>query len=135
MDIIIIGLLGFIFALILHELTHLLIITYYKIPFKAIIITKWSAIGFLVDNEAYLHNNKIMTLLHFSPLIWCFVIFINPGNFFLLMFPLVNIFGGIGDIYYYLCLLPLTYNERIERAKKSDERIINNIIWKKDFLS
>jgi hypothetical protein len=135
MDIIIIGLLGFIFALILHELTHLLVITYYKIPFKAIIITKWSAIGFLVDNESYLHSNKILTLLHFSPLIWCFVIFINPGNFFLIMFPLVNIFGGVGDIYYYFRLLPLTDDERIEWAKKSDDKIIKTIIWKKNINS
>jgi hypothetical protein len=133
MDIIIVGLLGFIFALVLHELTHLLVITYYKIPFKAIIITKWSAIGFLVDNEAYLDSNKILTLLHFSPLIWCLVILINPINLFLIMFPLVNICGGIGDIYYYFRLLPLTDNERIEWAKKSDERILKTIIWKKDF--
>jgi hypothetical protein len=133
MDIILVGLLGFIFALILHELTHLLVITYYKIPFKAIIITKWSAFGFLVDNEAYLDSNKILTLLHFSPLIWCFVILLNPGNFFLLMFPLVNIFGGIGDIYYYFRLLPLTNDERIEWAKKTDYNILKTIIWKKDF--
>jgi len=133
MAIILVGLLGFIFAIILHELTHLLVITYYKIPFKAIIITKWSDVGFLVDNEAYLDSNKILTLLHFSPLIWCFVILLNPGNFFLLMFPLVNIFGGIGDIYYYLCLLPLTNDERIEWAKKSDDSILKTIIWKKDF--
>ena len=133
MDIILVGVLGFIFALILHELTHLLVITYYKIPFKAIIITKWSAFGFLVDNEAYLDNNKILTLLHFSPLIWCFVILLNPGNFFLLMFPLVNIFGGIGDIYYYFRLLPLTNDERMEWAKKSDDSILKTIIWKKDF--
>jgi len=133
MDIILIGLLGFIFALILHELTHLLVIVYYKIPFKAIIITKWSAIGFLVENEAYLDNNKIITLLHFAPLVWCFVIFINPENFFLLMFPLVNIFGGIGDIYYYFRLMPLTSNKRIEWAKKSDEKILKSIIWKRDF--
>jgi hypothetical protein len=132
MDIILIGLLGFIFALILHELTHLLVITYYKIPIKSIIITKWSAIGFLVDNEAYLDNNKIMTLLHFLPLIWCLVIFINPGNFFLLMFPLVNIFGGLGDIYYYLRFLPLSNKERIELAKKSDNKIQKSILWKID---
>ncbi len=133
MDIFIFGLLGFIFALILHELTHLLVITYYKIPFKAIIITKWSAIGFLVDNEAYINNNKILTLLHFSPLIWCFVVLIEPGSLFLIMFPLVNIFGGIGDIYYYLRLLPLTDTERIDWARKSDDKIIKTIIWKKDF--
>ena len=133
MDIILVGLLGFIFALILHELTHLLVITYYKIPFKAIIITKWSAVGFLVDNEAYLDSNKILTLLHFSPLVWCFVILLSPGNFFLLMFPLVNIFGGVGDIYYYFRLLPLTNEERIEWAKKSDDSILKTIIWKKDF--
>ena len=132
MDVILVGLLGFIFAIILHELTHLLVITYYKIPFKAIIITKWSAVGFLVDNEAYLNSNKKLTLLHFSPLIWCFVILINPGDFFLLMFPLVNIFGGIGDIYYYFRLIPLTNSERIEWAKKSDDKIIKTIIWKKD---
>ena len=133
MDIIILGLLGFIFAIILHELTHLLVITYYQIPFKAIIITKWSAIGFLVDNEAYLHSNKIMTLLYFSPLIWSLVIIIKPGDFFLLMFPLVNIFGGLGDIYYYFRLLPMTNSDRIKWANNSDDKILKTIIWKKEF--
>ena len=133
MDLILTCLLGFVIALILHELTHLIVITYYKIPIKAIIITKWTAIGFLVDNEAYLGNNKIMTLLHFSPLIWCLVIFINPGNFFLLMFPIVNIFGGVGDIYYYLRFLPLSNDERFKLARESDDKIIKSIIWKIDF--
>jgi hypothetical protein len=133
MDIILIGLIGFTLAIILHELTHLIVITYYKIPIKAIIITKWSAIGFLVDNEAYLGNNKIMTLLHFAPLVWCFVIFINPGNFFLLMFPLVNIFGGIGDIYYYLRFFPLSNEDRLKLAEESDNKILKSILWKKEF--
>ena len=133
MDLILTCLLGFVIALILHELTHLIVITYYEIPIKAIIITKWTAIGFLVDNEAYLGNNKIMTLLHFSPLIWCLVIFINPGNFFLLMFPIVNIFGGVGDIYYYLRFLPLSNDERFKLARESDDKIIKSIIWKIDF--
>ena len=132
MDIVLIVLLGFIFAVILHELTHLLVITYYKIPMKSIIITKWTSIGFLIDNDAYLGNNKIMALLHFLPLIWCFVFFINTNSIYLLMFPLVNIFGGIGDFYYYLRFLPLTTEERIEWAKKSEDKILKSIIWKKE---
>jgi hypothetical protein len=133
MDILLLGLFGFLFALILHELTHLLVITYYHIPFKAIIITKWSAIGFLVDNDAYLHSNKKLTLLHFSPLLWCFVVFINPQDIFFIMFPLVNIFGGIGDIYYFVRFLPLDLPERKKYAKKIDKKILQSIIWKKDF--
>ena len=133
MNTILLGLLGFIFAFLLHELTHLLVITYYKIPFKAIVITKWSAIGFLVDNEAYLNSNKKLTLLHFSPLIWCLLILLNTHDVFFLMFPLVNIFGGVGDMYYYIKLFPLTDSERITLAKKIDEKILKSIIWKKDF--
>jgi hypothetical protein len=132
MDYILLGLLGFLFAVILHELTHLLVIAYYEIPIQSIIITRWSAIGFLVDNKCYLGNDKIMTLLHFSPLIWCFVVFINPGDIFFLMFPIVNIFGGIGDIYYYLRFYPLSFDERIKLAKKSDDKISKSIIWKLD---
>ena len=89
---------GFALAIILHELTHLLVIVYYKIPFKAIVMTKWSAFGFLVENKMYVNNNKILILLHFLPLIWCFMFFIDPNEPFLVMFPLVNIFGGLGDI-------------------------------------
>ena len=39
---------GMTLAIILHELTHLLTIIYYKIPFKAIVLTKCSAVGFLI---------------------------------------------------------------------------------------
>ena len=87
----------------------------------------------MVDNESYLNNNKKLTLLHFAPLIWCLVFLIKPGDFFLLMFPLVNIFGGVGDFYYYARFMPLTYSDRIELAKKSDEKILKTIIWKKEF--
>ena len=68
---------GFTLALILHEVTHLVVIIYYKIPIKAIILTKWSGFGFLVDNDKYIKDNLKLALLHFLPLIWCFVFFIN----------------------------------------------------------
>ena len=125
-------LLGLVVALILHELTHLLVIIHYKIPFKAIIVTKWTAIGFLVDNDKYINNKKILILLHFSPLIWCFMVVINPSEPFLLMFPLVNIFGGTGDMYYFFRMISLPLKERIEWANKTDEKILKSIIWKKE---
>jgi len=120
MEIILRILLGLVLALILHELTHLIVIIHYKIPFKAIIITKWTAIGFLVDNEKYINNKKILILLHFSPLIWC------------LMVVLVNIFGGAGDMYYFFRMISLPPQKRIEWANKSDEKILKSIIWKKE---
>lgn len=120
-------------ALILHELTHLLVILYYKIPIKAIIITKWTAAGFLVDNEKYMKDTKKLTLLHFLPLIWCFAIFINLHEPALIMFPLVNIFGGLGDMYYYYRYISLPIDERIAWANRSDEKIQKSIIWMKEF--
>lgn len=132
MEIILRILLGLVIALILHELTHLLVIIHYKIPFKAIIVTKWTAIGFLVDNEKYINNKKILILLHFSPLIWCFMVVINPSEPFFLMFPLVNIFGGAGDMYYFFRMISLPPQKRIEWANKSDEKILKSIIWKKE---
>ncbi len=132
MDYILLIAFGFLFAVILHELTHLLVIAYYKIPIQSIIITKWSAFGFLVDNECYLDNEKIMALLYFSPLIWCFVVFINPGDVFFLMFPIVNIFGGIGDVYYFLQYYPLTFEERMKLANESEEKVKNSIVWRLD---
>ena len=50
MDLMLRILLGITIAIILHELTHLLVIFYYKIPVKAIILTKWTAFGFLIEN-------------------------------------------------------------------------------------
>ena len=132
MNLLLLGLLGFIFAILLHELTHLLVITYYKIPFKAIILTKWSTVGFLVDYESSLKSNKILALLYFSPLLWGLVFLIKPGDFFLLMFPLVNIFGGLGDFYHYARMRPLSYSDRLELANRSDEKILKSIIWKKE---
>ena len=133
MDITLQILLGLIVALILHELTHLLVIFYYRIPLKAIVLTKWTAFGFLVDNEHYATDDKKLILLHFLPLIWCLVIFIDPSKPYLLMFPLVNIFGGFGDMYYYLRIVLLPSQERVAWLNRSDERVLKSIVWKKEF--
>lgn len=132
MDAILRILIGFTVAIILHELTHLLIILYYRIPFKALVLTKWSAIGFLVENEKYIHDKKILVLLHFLPLIWCSVVLINPTDPFLVMFPLVNLSGGIGDFYYYAKIVSLPIEKRLEWANKMDEKVLSSIIWKLD---
>lgn len=125
-------LIGFVLAVILHELTHLLVITYYKIPIKSIVLTKWTAFGFLVENEKYVNNNKILFLLYFLPLIWCSFIIINPSEPYLLMFPLVNIFGGVGDMYYFFRIVTLTPEKRIEWANQSDKKILKSVVWKKE---
>jgi len=135
MDIILKVLIGFILAITLHELTHLLVIFYYKIPIKSIILTKWTAFGFLVENEKYVNDNKILFLLHFLPLIWCSFIIMNPSEPYLLMFPLVNIFGGTGDMYYFFRIYILPPEKRIEWANRSDEKILKSIIWKKEINS
>ena len=132
MDITLKVLIGFILAIILHELTHLVVIFYYKIPIKSIILTKWTAFGFLVENEKYVNNNKILFLLHFLPLIWCLFIIIDPTEPYLLMFPVVNIFGGVGDMYYFFRIYLLSPEKRIEWANRSDEKVIKSIIWKKE---
>jgi hypothetical protein len=132
MDITLKVLLGFILAITLHELTHLVVLFYYKIPIKSIILTKWTAFGFLVDNEKYVNDNKILFLLHFLPLIWCFFVLIDPAEPYLLMFPVVNIFGGTGDMYYFFKIYMLSPEKRIEWANKSDEKIMKSIIWKKE---
>jgi hypothetical protein len=124
--------LGLLLAVILHELTHLLTMIYYNIPFKAIVITKWSAIGFLVDNESYVADNKKLAFLYFSPLIWCLVYFINPNEPFFLMFPIVNIFGGAGDFYSFFKLIIIPPEKRIELANRSDDKVLKKIIWRKD---
>jgi hypothetical protein len=125
-------LIGFIIAVTLHELTHLLVLVYYKIPIKSIIITKWTAFGFLVDNEKYINDRKILFLLYFLPLIWCSFYFMNTNEPYLLMFPLVNISGGVGDMYFYFRIISLEPEKRIEWANKSDEKILKSVIWKKE---
>ena len=132
MDITLKVLIGFTLAIILHELTHLLVIFYYKIPIKSIILTKWTAFGFLVENEKYVNDNKILFLLHFLPLIWCSFIILNPSEPYLIMFPVVNIFGGAGDMYYFFRIYILSPEKRIEWANRSDEKILKSIIWKKE---
>ena len=124
-------LIGFFLALILHELTHLLVILYYKIPIKSIVLTKWSAFGFLVDNEKYINNKKILVLLHFSPLVWCSFYIVNPNEPYFFMLALFNITGGVGDMYYFFRIILLTPEKRIEWANKSDEKILKSIIWQK----
>jgi hypothetical protein len=123
---------GVLLAIVLHELTHLVIMLYYKIPFKAIVLTKWSAIGFLVDNETYVTDNKKLFFLHFSPMIWCLMFFINPNEPFFLMFPLVNIFGGTGDFYNFFRLIIVPPQKRIDLANNADEKVLKTIIWRKN---
>lgn len=135
MDITLKVLIGFILAITLHELTHLVVIFYYKIPIKSIILTKWTAFGFLVENEKYVNNNKILFLLHFLPLIWCLFIILDPTEPYLLMFPVVNIFGGVGDMYYFFRIYLLSPEKRIEWANRSDEKVLKSIIWKKELKS
>lgn len=125
-------LLGMTLALILHEMTHLIVILYYRIPFKAIVLTKTSAFGFLVDNETYVTNNKKLFFLYFLPLIWCLMYFINPSEPFFLMFPIVNIFGGIGDFYNFFRIMLIPREKRIEFANSNDEKVLKKIIWRKD---
>ncbi len=124
---------GLIIAIILHELTHLLTMIYYNIPFKAIVLTKWSAVGFLVDNESYVADNKKLAFLYFLPLSGCLVYFINPSEPFFLMFPIVNIFGGAGDFYSFFKLIIIPPEKRIQLANMSDEKVLKKIIWRKDF--
>ena len=123
---------GLSLALVLHELTHLLVIFYYKIPFKAIVITKWTTFGFLVDNKMYVNNGRILVLLYFLPLIWCCMFFIDPTEPFLVMFPLVNIFGGLGDMYNYFKIISIPPQKRIEWANSSDEKALKSVIWMKE---
>ncbi|MBE3136334.1 MAG: DUF3267 domain-containing protein [Thermoplasmata archaeon] len=123
---------GLTLAIVLHELTHLLTMIYYKIPFKAIVLTKYSAVGFLVDNETYVADNKKLFFLYFSPIVWSFVYFINPNEPFFLMFPVVNIFGGMGDFYSFFRLIIIPPEKRIEMANNSDEKVLKKIIWRKD---
>jgi hypothetical protein len=132
MDFLLQLILGIFFAVLLHEETHLIVMVYYKIPMKAIVLTKWSAIGFLVDNESYVTSNKKLFFLHFSPLIWCLLFFINPQDPFFFVFPVVNIFGGIGDFYNFFKLYLIPPDKRIEMADTDDEKVLKKIIWRKD---
>ncbi|MDH7506451.1 MAG: metalloprotease family protein [Candidatus Thermoplasmatota archaeon] len=132
MDIILKILIGFVLAFLLHELTHLLVIVYYKLKIKSIIITKWTTVGFLLDNEQYINNKKILSLLHLLPLIWCLFYLMDPSEPYLLMFPLVNLSGGVGDMYNFLKIILLSPEKRIEWANKCDEKILKSIIWKKE---
>ena len=126
---------GFILAFILHEITHLIVLIYYKVPITSIILTKWSGVGFLVENEKYINNNKILILVYFLPLIWCLVYFIQPNEPFFLMFPLVNLSGGIADFYIFVRLMLLPEDKRLAWVNASDEKILKATLWKKDLSS
>ena len=123
---------GFVLALFLHETTHLITMIYFKIPFKAIVLTKSSAIGFLVENKTFVNDNKKLLFLYCLPIIWCLVYFINPKEPFFLMFPIVNIFGGLGDFYSFFKIILIPPEKRVEMANGNDEKVLKKIIWRKD---
>lgn len=133
MDLFLKLMLGFLFAFFSHEFTHLTVLLYYRIPIRAIILTKWTAFGFLVDNEKYLNNFKILFLLHFSPLIWCSIYIVNPAEPVFLVIAIFNIAGGVGDMYYFFRIILLSPEKRLVWADESDKRILKSILWMKTF--
>jgi hypothetical protein len=58
--------------------------------------------------------------------------FINPNEPFFLMFPAINIFGGMGDFYNFFRLIFIPPEKRIEIANNSDEKVLKQIIWRKE---
>jgi hypothetical protein len=58
----------------------------------------------------------------------------NPADPGILMFPLVNIFGGVGDMYYFFRIVSLSPEQRIIWANESDKKILKSIVWKKDII-
>ena len=84
------------------------------------------------ENEKYVNNRKILLLLHFLPLIWCIFVILDPSEPYLLMFPIVNLSGGVGDMYYFFRIIVLSPEKRIEWANQSDEKLLKSIIWKKE---
>ena len=49
------------------------------------------------------------------------------------MFPIVNISGGMGDMYYYIRLTSMSSKKRVEWAEKNEGKIKDSIIWMKTF--
>jgi hypothetical protein len=47
------------------------------------------------------------------------------------MFPLVNLSGGVGDMYYYFKLSSMSSTKRIEWAEKNEVKIKKSIVWMK----
>jgi hypothetical protein len=48
------------------------------------------------------------------------------------MFPVVNIFGGMGDFYSFFRLIIIPPEKRIDIANNSDDKVLKKIIWRKD---
>jgi hypothetical protein len=48
------------------------------------------------------------------------------------MFPIVNIFGGVGDFYSFFKLILIPPEKRIDLANRSDDKVLKKIIWRKD---
>jgi len=44
------------------------------------------------------------------------------------MFPLVNIFGGVGDMYFYFRIVSLEPEKRVEWVDRSDEKVLKSIV-------
>lgn len=82
--------------LILHELTHLLILSYYKIPFK-FVLTKKLVLGFKINLIKVLKYKKQVYLL---PLLWCIPIGLYHGWFW----GIFTIILGLKDITDYIWL-------------------------------
>jgi len=51
---------------------------------------------------------------------------------FLLAFPIVNLAGGAGDLYFFLKLRSMPSRLRINWAEKMDESVLRTAIWRKD---
>jgi hypothetical protein len=124
-------LLGVLIALILHESTHYAAIVHYKIRIKAIVFTWWTAFGFLVENKDFLKNMRTVAVIYFCPLLWSLLYFIDTKDTFFWAFPIANIAGGIGDLYFFIRLARMPVTERIKWADKIDKKLLKGAVWKK----
>ena len=103
-----------------------------NVRIKVVILTKWSGLGFLVENEKFVFDNKKRGIIYFSPLIWSLLILIDMNSLFLLMFPLVNIGGGMADFYSFFKIVRLHGNKRLEWVDAIDEKVLKSAAWKKE---
>ena len=95
-----------------------------------------------INNGDFVERLKY-SFIHFKHA--CKLRFFLPGSYlsffliafalfiaYLLMFPLVNIFGGVGDMYFYFRIVSIEPEKRVEWVDRSDEKILKSIIWKKE---
>jgi hypothetical protein len=124
-------LLGVLVAIPYHETLHYIALRSLGGKVRGIVLS-FLLIGIVpVPDEKVFNNNWKVLLIYLSPFLSGFLLVPFFANPFVLGFAISNIFGGLGDVYFFIKSMRTPKADRKRKALISNAKVFNRIKWKK----